>query len=73
MTRQRSNETPKKAGNKTPQKRRRALDTITQKAINYFKEISETDVSKDPSKTHICNICDTQINGSKEWNLAQHD
>lgn len=68
----RLDQTPKKARAKTPQKRKRAEDTITTKAVKYFVKGSETDFSKDSSKTHICCICDTQINGSKEWNLAQH-
>lgn len=62
------NRTPKK----TPQKRKRAEDSIGSRAVKYFNKISETNLADDSSKTHICVTCHTQINGSKEWNLAQH-
>lgn len=60
--------TPKK----TPQKRKRAENSVSTKALEHFETISEEDSLKDSNKTHICRHCDTKINGSKEWNLAQH-
>lgn len=57
---------------KTPQKRKRAENSVSTKALEHFETISEEDLSKDSNKTHICRHCDTKKNGSKEWNLAQH-
>lgn len=60
------------SSNQTPKKRKRAEDTITNKATKYFAKIPETDFLEDSGKTHVCNVCNTKVNGSKEWNLAQH-
>lgn len=67
-----SNQTPKKSRIDTPKKRKRLENTVTSKAVNYFTKVLETELSEDASKTHTCSICLTQINGAKEWNLAQH-
>lgn len=65
------NVTPKKRLPNTPKKRKR-VDTITEKSLKYFKKVSGQDLLKDPSKTHFCDICGKRYNGSNEWNLTSH-
>lgn len=55
----------------TPRKRKRKEDTLTSKSIKYFTEINQED-KLDPTKTHICNLCQQKKNGAKEWNLVSH-
>lgn len=38
--------------------------------MQHFQCVSQEE--KNSSKTHICRHCNCQLNGSKEWNLAQH-
>lgn len=59
---------------RTPTKRNRNQNTLTEKAFKYFKRITFEEKLSDLSnkKTHICNVCHTHLNGSKESNLAGH-
>lgn len=71
----------------TPKKRKREENTITLKAKEYFRKIDEFNeddkiwASNEASssgdtpqkkKTHICKLCNSKINATKEWNLAMH-
>lgn len=60
------------AKNKTQRKRQRADCTVSFKALEHFRSVTEEDSSNDKIKTHICCHCNVQVNGSKGWNLAQH-
>lgn len=57
---------------KTPRKRKRSEYTVSTKALEHFESIFEEDLLQDSNKTHICRHCGAKINGTKEWNLAQH-
>lgn len=60
----------------SPRKRKRESESISAKAIEYFKRIETNsqsgDVSSPRKKTHICNLCKSECNGSSKWNLAAH-
>lgn len=59
---------------KTPRKRKRQEGTITDLALKYFKEIDQAnkDFQTPTKKTHSCNLCTHQLNGSNLWNLSRH-
>lgn len=58
-------------------KRKRQEGTITEKSSKYFKLIettkngSEKETEKN-KKTRKCKLCNSELNGSKEWNLSLH-
>lgn len=72
----------------SPRKRKRAENCKTAKAIKYFTKIQEivTNVFEQSDeigassetnctpkkKTHICNLCNTKLNATTEWNLVNH-
>lgn len=62
-------QTPKIDSNK---KKPRMGDSITSKVLNHFKEVPANDSSKEPNKSHICNLCQQKYCGSKSWNLVLH-
>lgn len=59
---------------KSPSKRKRSDNTITEKALAYFERIQHKDDECEwkRKKTHKCLLCSSECNGHKEWNLAQH-
>lgn len=64
--------TPKKTPRSETNKNPRNQNTLTEKAKKYYKNIAFVDKLNDSSKTHVCQLCNSQLNGSKESNLAGH-
>lgn len=47
---------------------------ITERALAYFERIEQKNDENEPKriKTHRCQLCLDELNGTKEWNLARH-
>lgn len=59
---------------KSPSKRKRPENSITERATAYFERIEQNSDESEPKrkKTHKCRLCSDELNGTKEWNLAKH-
>lgn len=55
----------------TPRKRKRQEETLTEKAMTYFKEIDK-ETAEIVNKTHECTLCGLKYNGNKPYNLVIH-
>lgn len=56
---------------KTPRKRKRREDTITEKAMAYFEGVDKQ-IIETLNKTHKCTLCGGLYNGQKHYNLVIH-
>lgn len=56
--------------------RKRKHETLTEKSLSYFEEIDEKlndcGTPSKKKKTHRCNLCNYDFNGSNKWNLTSH-
>lgn len=61
----------------SPSKRKRD-GTVTEKTLPYFEKIQTTNNSDSKNndvkskKTHVCKLCNNELNGTREWNLSSH-